>query len=564
LFGFFEVVLLKKIFQNIIAVLSPKEKRKFFLLMILSLLVSIADILSLAFLFLVINFYTPQNATGNLSLFSNIGISKYSMLPAVLLLVAFIGKSLGGYYVFKAQEKFVKSVSSRISDTNILKYLEGSYEEHINIDYAVFVQRIYHHPIEFATSILTSVQQIITEFILVILAVIVLLIYSAKLLMIVALVLLPAVAILGYITKRRLSAIRNKINSVQEQSLQYLHEALTGFVESNIYEKNKDFRDRYSHAQSSLNNFITDLLITQGLPSRFFEAFAVFGLFILIVVEQSIGTKDFSGFLELGAFVAAAYKIIPGISRIINLSGMIRTYSYILPDLKYEADFVESEIASKIDEKLQSVRFEKVNFTYNDVPVLSDTSFNINEGSLTGISGDSGKGKTTIINLLLGFLKPQSGNILVNGKFADERTRKNYWAKVAYVKQEPFMLHDSILNNVTLFEKKHDSERLNKAIDISELKEIIMQFPEGIHKIISEGGKNISGGQRQRIAIARALYKDADVIILDEPFNELDESSELRLMQHLKSLSQKGKIIILITHNSDSLAVCDTVINLNE
>jgi ABC-type bacteriocin/lantibiotic exporter with double-glycine peptidase domain len=130
------------------------------------------------------------------------------------------------------------------------------------------------------------------------------------------------------------------------------------------------------------------------------------------------------------------------------------------------------------------------------------------------------------------------------------------------VKQEPFMVHDSLLNNITLFERDHDFKKINYIIEVTGLKTFIDQSREGLEKIVSEDGKNISGGQRQRIAIARALYKEADVIILDEPFNELDEPSEFALVRYFKKLSERGKIVILITHNTESLSFCDDVITL--
>ena len=126
------------------------------------------------------------------------------------------------------------------------------------------------------------------------------------------------------------------------------------------------------------------------------------------------------------------------------------------------------------------------------------------------------------------------------------------------------MIYDSIINNITLAENFYDTQRLESAINAAGLRELIDKYPERINKIITEDGKNISGGQRQRIAIARALYKDADLIILDEPFNELDRNSENLFLQHFTELSKQGKIILLITHNKESLSFCNKIISLDE
>jgi ABC-type multidrug transport system fused ATPase/permease subunit len=509
----------------------------------------------------VINFYSALPPE-KISLLTNLGIKEHSIFPALLLIILFICKSIGGYYVYKMQYQFVYKVASRLSKKNLLQYLEGSFIDHVNIDSSVFIRKISQQPIEFAHYVLSGVQQMITEVMLIILTVIVLMLIDAKLLVIVSLVLAPAIIILRNITKKRLSSIRKNIKTTGENVLKHLSEALSGFVESNIYNKNNFFTERYAQSQNILNTYLANLQITQGMPSRFFEVFAVFGLFILIIANQLFANAI--SFFTIGAFAAAAYKIIPGISRIINFSSQVRTYEYTADELAKE---VESKHAIKKVENiksLESIEFANTSFTYKNEPVLCGINFKINKGTFAGIKGTSGKGKTTLMNLLLGFLSPATGRIILNDKNTDALERQSFWNKIAYVKQEPFIVHDSVLNNIILFEEKPDDKKLHEAIEATGLKSFIQQFSEGVEKIITEDGKNISGGQRQRIAIARALYKDADVIILDEPFNELDEQSESAMLHYFKQLTGKGKIVMLITHNMQSLSFCDTIIDLHE
>jgi len=530
--------------------------------MVLNLFVSIADILSLAFLFVVVNFYTPQHPLMNLSVISQWGIKEHSLLPAALLLIIFICKSFGGYYIYKAQYRFVYRVASRLSGRNLLLYLEGSYEDHVHIDSSVLIRKICHQPIEFANYVLAGIQQITTEAILILLTVIALLIINAKLLAILSLVLLPAIAILRYVAKRRLSVVRKNAKAASEKTLQYLNEALSGFIESNIYDKNEFFSHRYTSFQSVMNTYLADLQITQGMPSRFFEVFAVFGLFVLIVAGEFTGAAKITDLFTLGAFVAAAYKIIPGISRIINLNSQVKTYEYTVNELKKESNNIPSPKKIFYREPLNSIEFKNVCFSYKEHSLISCVNFKMSNGTFIGIRGSSGKGKTTLINLLLGFLSPDAGEILFNAKPVDVAERRAVWSRVAYVKQEPFMVYDSVLKNITLFENDYDLKKISNIIDVTGLKTFTDRFPEGIEKIITEDGKNISGGQRQRIAIARALYKEADVIILDEPFNELDEPSELAMLHYFKQLTEAGKIVILITHNTESFTFCDDVITV--
>jgi ABC-type transport system involved in cytochrome bd biosynthesis fused ATPase/permease subunit len=186
------------------------------------------------------------------------------------------------------------------------------------------------------------------------------------------------------------------------------------------------------------------------------------------------------------------------------------------------------------------------------------------EGEFIGVTGPSGRGKTTMMHLLLGFLKEAEGAIYINDKLSDAESRKNYLQKISYVKQQNFLINDTIEKNIMLDDGGFDKEKMKAVIEISGLENLIELYGEGANKTISENGKNVSGGQRQRIAIARALYKDADMVILDEPFNELDNASEMMLLKHFKNKAAQGKIIILITHKQESLNFCDKIISLNE
>lgn len=153
---------------------------------------------------------------------------------------------------------------------------------------------------------------------------------------------------------------------------------------------------------------------------------------------------------------------------------------------------------------------------------------------------------------------------MINDVALKKESLRVYWPSIAYVRQQSFFIHDTLLRNITLEENGHHKANLEYAIAVSGLNELIGQHPDGLQTMIMENAKNISGGQQQRIAIARALYKNADLILLDEPFNELDEASEIALLEHFRQLAQQGKLIVLITHNKKSLSWCNKIVSLDE
>jgi ABC-type bacteriocin/lantibiotic exporter with double-glycine peptidase domain len=296
---------------------------------------------------------------------------------------------------------------------------------------------------------------------------------------------------------------------------------------------------------------VADLQIAQSLPSRILEVFGVLGLFLLLFINRFTSNSTFIDITTIGAFMGATYKIIPGVVKIFNFSAQIKTYEFTLKPLLEKTPNL-SLIHS--DQNISSISFREVFFYYHEQAFLENFDFSIKKGEIIGISGKSGKGKTTIINLLLGFLSQHEGKILFNDEIVSAEERRSFWHSVSYVKQQTFLLHDTILNNIILNDKQFNKERFCFAIEAAGLNKFIDQYDEGIQKVITEKGKNISGGQQQRIAIARAIYKDADLLIMDEPFSALDDASMRNIMQHLKQLARSGKLVLLISHNQKSLS----------
>lgn len=462
--------------------------------------------------------------------------------------------------VHRKQSLLIGNVATRLSNTKLREFLEGKYLEFINVDSAVHVNKISRQPIDFAQHILGGVQQVITQSCLIVISIGIMILFDARVFLFLFLVLLPPVILVFYVIKSRLRSVRKSSQVSIEKSWQHLREALSGFVESNIYNKNNFFISRYIRYQRDFNKYVSELLIIQGIPSRLIEIFALLGLFLLIAMNNSIGG---AAFLTITAFMAGAYKIIPGIVKVLNTVGQINNYAYTLDDLQTITKAQPEKPTTSPVKKIRSIRMHEIEFTYNGSDIVSGFNFAIGEGDFVGIAGSSGKGKTTIINLLLGLLEPQSGEITINGKRQLPPNISGYWQKTSYAKQENFIIHDSILRNIIL-DEPYDEERLEHVIHVTGLDRIFDDRATTYHKLIMENGKNLSGGQRQRIAIARALYKDADLIVLDEPFNELDEATESKFLDHFSNLAQQGKMIILITHNKESFRYCNKVISLDE
>lgn len=525
------------------------------------LFIGMLDIAFLAALLLLINFYTTSNTSVRFAYaqFLN-GIN-----PALLIGTFFLCFSLKnwfGYRVSRAQNFFFYDISSRLSQRNMIRFLKDDYLRFINIDSSVLIRKISQQPIEFSNYILTNIQQVISQGVLISFTIAGILFYHPGLLLSLFVLLLPPVVLLGLFIKKKLRQVRLNSKQTSQLTLQYLNESLSGYIESNIYEKNDFFTGRYYRQQKQLNDYIAMQQTLQGLPPRLIEVFAVLGFLVLVVVNRLSANPNGVGLLDVGIFMAASYKIIPGIVKILNSTGLIKTFEFTLNDLADYKTVTDTPVSTNA--VIKSIAFGEVDFYYKDQQILSQFSFEIAPGDFIGLSGRSGQGKTTMINLLLGFLSQNSGFIFINHRETTCSDRQSFWGKISYVKQQPFFINDSILKNITLSDGSHDKEKLQEVLSICGIDRLLDHYPEGLDKQITENGKNISGGQRQRISLARALYHHYDLLILDEAFGELDEAAENVILERLQVLAEQGKMIIMITHKKSSLSFCNKVLSFDE
>jgi ABC-type bacteriocin/lantibiotic exporter with double-glycine peptidase domain len=545
--------------KNILSILTANERNRFYRLAALDIIISILDIAFLAGMLVVINYYSKPAHTITFLPFKNI-LEKYPYLLIIAFFFLFSLKNMLGYSVIRMQYHFVYNVASRLSKKKLLDFLRGSYSDYTGIDSSVYIRKISQQPIEFGHYILRGVQTIITQSVLILFTIIAILIYSSLLFSLLFIILIPPVLLLSLLLKKRLNEARLMGKKTSEKAIQHLKEALSAYVESNIYDKHEFFSNRYFTYQARLNNYLSEQQVIQNLPPRLIEVFAVFGLLVLVLLNSFLAGGQTLPFIMIGVFMAAAYKIIPGIVKILNSLSQVKTYSYVIEGLR---DLEHRHSLKCIHSNIHSVDLENISFAYNGKMILDDLNLQIKKGDFICINGYSASGKTTLVNLLLGFLKPLGGNIFINHTSREE-TSMHYWPVISYVKQQSFLIHDTVARNICLEEGGYDRERLELVCQITGVDSLIEHYADGLDAVISEEGRNISGGQRQRIILARALYKEFDMLLLDEPFNELDSESEIRLLEYFQKIAAEGKTVILVTHSPLALDFCNKKFAMDE
>jgi ABC-type multidrug transport system fused ATPase/permease subunit len=209
--------------------------------------------------------------------------------------------------------------------------------------------------------------------------------------------------------------------------------------------------------------------------------------------------------------------------------------------------------------------FKDVAFSYQETKVLNTISFDIIKGSRVGITGVTGSGKSTLADLMMGLLPPDSGQILVHGVPLDDSTRRVWHTHLAHVPQSVYLSDTTIGENVALgrHEDLLDVERIWRALEHAQLAEWVKSLPEGINTSVGERGVRLSGGQRQRIGIARALYKEADVLFLDEATSALDDNTESAVMDTIYALNPDITLFV-IAHRTSTLNRCTHLLHVEE
>ena len=262
--------------------------------------------------------------------------------------------------------------------------------------------------------------------------------------------------------------------------------------------------------------------------------------------------------------IYAIARTLPSVNIIINSLQNLKFSEYGFNQIKEFINLNPENIKAEknpIFEKYSSIELRDLNFDYNKKKeVLNNFNFKIQKGEIVGIIGKSGSGKTTFVNLLIGLLKIKNGNYLFNNKIIHNlNSQQNNL--FGYIPQKINLLDDSIKHNITLEFENINSERLKTSIKKAGLDNLISSLDDKENTIVGEKGSSLSGGQAQRIAIARALYNNPEIIVLDEATNSLDKGLEKNILDMLKDLK---KTLIIISHDPNTLAICDKIYRLND
>jgi len=340
----------------------------------------------------------------------------------------------------------------------------------------------------------------------------------------------------------RLGEIFSNIEVIKANSSQKL--------ESSKFAKENQYVFKYLLKQVKINALITPIMEVLGSVA--------IGLVIYIGSTEILEGRMSSG--QFVAFAAALFMLYTPIKRISKLYNQAQdavvanTRMFELLDSKPSIISGTEELVERID----TLSLKNVYLSYADTMALSDINLSVKRGETIALVGDSGAGKSSFVNLLVRFYDPSSGEIRINHKNYQDFTLTSLHQKIAYVTQRIYIFNDTIAQNVA-YGEHYDESRIKEALQKAHALEFIDKLDEGIHTKLSENGNNLSGGQRQRISLARALYKNPDILILDEATSALDNKSEALIQKALHTL-KSDMITFTVAHRLSTIEDADTIL----
>ena len=363
------------------------------------------------------------------------------------------------------------------------------------------------------------------------------------------------------LTRRRIERWGDQRNLHDGMILQHLQQGLGGAKDVKILGRESEFLDQHEkHLKESLRiNRVYSVL--QTMPRMYMEILTIAGLAAL-VISMVLQKQSFTEIIPtLGLFAAAAFRVMPSINRLL---GALQTLIYsraiiasVYADFKLDAPD-ETKLVTGIPFSEQ-LELRSVTFQYPtaSTPSLQQVSLVVRRGEAVGFVGPSGAGKSTLVDVILGLFAPTAGLVLVDGQDIQKNLR-NWQNQIGYVPQSIYLTDDTLRRNVAfgLGDENIDENSVRNAIRLAQLEEFVFSLPENLDTVVGERGVRLSGGQRQRIGIARALYHNPSILVLDEATSSLDTPTEHGVMQAVQAL-QGSKTVIIVAHRLSTVEYCD-------
>jgi ABC-type multidrug transport system fused ATPase/permease subunit len=570
----------KNIFSQAICffkeILDFKQKKLALTLLAIMVFAVIFEILLLNNLMLLLNYLTnsnnlvtPEILTWLMNFFSAKNPASFAL---IIFIFTFFLKTLITIIVRWRESRFIFKIKAEISEALYTGYLKLPFIFHQRTHSAKILKNITLEIEQFSV-FLSAASKSVLDFLVLVGITFYLMFVNPY----ITLACISAFILFGYafnlINRSKLQSMGISRIFHQDERMKAIIETLSGLREIKLLSSEESKLKNFRFHNNKIAKILTSIAMRNAFSKPSFEIFMLVVLsgFIFYFLSNNLLNAELIPII--GIYLAAAYRLIPAISTIVqsiqdmqfNLKSVKNLYDDIKKFKINELNNIEKkqekiEFKNKIE--IKNLYFSYDNDGRNSNGVLNNINLEIQKGDFVGIQGESGSGKSTFIDILLGLHSIKKGFILVDDKDIHKGV-KSWQSLIGCVPQEVFIMDDSLKKNIAfgVSEDKISSYGIERSLEFSNLKKFTSLLPNQTDTTIGEKGSKLSGGQKQRIGIARAIYNNPEILILDEPTNSLDNETEDKIIKEI-NLLRKNKTIIIVSHNSEILKNCDYILKI--
>ena len=565
---FFNLFLLfLKTIKSFGLLLDKEDKKKAFYMFSLIIVGTFLEMLSISIIFPVIQIVLNENFINEYpylnSLKAHLNFTKNLLIINVLILflIIFLIKNTFLTFIIIYKEKFSELLRYKLTKKLHLKYLGKNYSFFIKTNTSELIRNLQSE----IPKIIRGVDGILvlTTEILILIGISIVLLYISPVTTAIIITFTSIIFLIYiFVTRKKVVTMGKNDQVLYSKLLKETQQGYGNFKEILIYQLKDTFLYQFTNILFDYCRNIRMLSIYQQFPRILFEQLGIFliiGISIFVFFYEPEKTKAV-GIIGLYAYVF--FRLLPSINRLV-----VNTQAILF--VKPSIDIINAEFESEKEKDLtidnnepidfkEEINIENVSFaTEFNNKILENINLKIKKNSKIGIVGQTGSGKSTLLNIIMGLLEPTSGTIKIDKK--PLLNSSVLWKKkISFVSQSAYLLDESIINNITFNQSESliDKKKLYEAIKIANLDEFIEKSQFKLETIVGERGSKISGGELQRICIARAIYRESEVLVFDEFTSALDEKTEIEIINNIFNLE---KTIIIASHKAQTLKYCDDI-----
>lgn len=566
-----------KVIRQLFSLLTDKQLKQFYTLQVLVVIMAFTELLGIAsiapFMALVGDISILEKNGIFAELYQLSGLNDpmdFLFYTGLIVLVMLTFSTVVSMFTTWKLSIFGARIGTEIADRLYTYYMQQNWQFHASGSSAQLTKQVSTEAIRISNGIVQPLMQMNSKMVLALFISISIVLYDPLIAILGLFIFSLAYFLLYRLVRKKLVSNGQKLSQVATDRFRLMNEGFGGIKDVLLLNRSHDFIERF---QDSGKVFAraqgTNIAIGQ-VPRYFIELIAFGAMVSLVLVLIKLHSGNLGEVLPvLAVYALAAFKLLPALQQIYSsvsqIKGNVAAFEAVKGDLEQSFENAKTATCAFAPlpmELARSVTLNNIKFSYpgKDKPAVNGVNMTIPVNSVIGLVGSSGSGKSTLIDLLLGLLTPQQGNLNIDGVKITSKNKRAWQNLLGFVPQSIFLSEGSIAENIAFGLPVHDIDmsQVMKAVNLAHLTELVEGLPEGVNTKVGERGVQLSGGQRQRIGIARALYHEAKVLVFDEATSALDGITEKIVMDAIHEFSGK-KTIIMIAHRLKTVQKCDII-----